>query len=174
MNRVRFLFLNGVGQAVAFVSIWSDIRIWFQHEFWIVMPLYTLFEIYILREIYVLLRHLACQCRPASCTTKYYLETLYVSCKIYVLFLGCFAGLPVSWTVQANAYCVYYLSVLFHCLDTRPVAHAHGRAQITRNHPFISQEQHMSSTHEQHIWTYEAAYEHPVTHSWETHTYIAN
>ena len=72
----------------------------------------------VLCKIYVLLRHLTCQCRSVSCKTKYYLNTLYVSRKIYmccfdishviVAVLECIAGLPVSWTVQANAYYVHY------------------------------------------------------------------
>ena len=72
----------------------------------------------VLCKIYVLLRYLTCQCRPASCKTKYYLNTLYVSRKIYmccfdishviVAVLECIVWLPVSWTVQANAYCVHY------------------------------------------------------------------
>jgi len=72
----------------------------------------------VLCKIYVLLRHLTCQCRSASCKTKYDLNTLYVSRKIYMCcfdishviaaVLECIVWLPVSWTVQANAYCVHY------------------------------------------------------------------
>jgi len=72
----------------------------------------------VLCKRYVLLRHLTCQCRPVSCKTKYYLNTLYVSRKIYMCcfdishviaaVLECIVWLPVSWTVQANAYCVHY------------------------------------------------------------------
>ena len=85
----------------------------------------------VLCKIYVLLRHLTCQCRPASCKTKYYLNTLYVWRKIYMCcfdishviaaVLECIAGLllaewcrqmPIAFTVSA-----FSLRIL-HCLDT--------------------------------------------------------
>ena len=84
------------------------------------LAVYASFVFYpktVLCKIYVLLRHLTCQCRPALCKIKYYLNTLYVSRKIYmccfdishviVAVLECIAGLHVSWTVQANVYCVH-------------------------------------------------------------------
>ena len=85
----------------------------------------------VLCKIYVLLRHLTCQCRSVSCKTKYYLNTLYVSRKIYMCcfdishviaaVLECIAGLllaercrqmPIAFTISA-----FPLRIL-HCLDT--------------------------------------------------------
>jgi hypothetical protein len=92
-------------------------------------------------KICLLLSHQTCQCRPASCKTEYYLNTLCVLYNIYVLFwhlhlivavLECIAGLLFNWTVHANSYRVYYVSVLFHCRDTSMASDS--RAWARANH----------------------------------------